>query len=82
MKKKKCPQPGRYRVIAYDSSQNMPTRQRRGIQISQRSAEKMTWSEDSEDAVCNVSDLQIGCGTLDQSEIIIANTCEHKQLGK
>ncbi|KAG8038044.1 hypothetical protein G9C98_006369 [Cotesia typhae] len=46
--------------------------------ISQRAAEKRTWEEKNDDEQCSVSDIQIGCTTSDQSEMIIINTCEDK----
>ncbi|XP_011315373.1 uncharacterized protein [Fopius arisanus] len=82
MEKRKCPQPGRYTVIDYSTSgvlSTTPRRQRRGTQ-GMRPAQKLTWQEDSEDEECNVSSLQIGCGSSDQSEMIIANTCERDEL--
>lgn len=84
LEKRKCPQPGRYTVIDYSTSgvlSTTPLRQRRGVQ-SMKPAQKLTWPDDSEDEECNVSELQIGCGSSDQSEMIIANTCERDQLGK
>lgn len=55
----------------------MAGRQRRS---EAKKAKRRTWQE-NEDEECTSTDIQVGC-TLDQTEMIISNTCEHKEIGK
>lgn len=80
MEKKACPLPGRYTVKSHALSSS-PRRKRSSIKNKiKRAAEKRTFSEDNEDNECNVSHIQIGCGSAEQSEMVIANSCPSEQL--
>lgn len=80
MEKKACPQPGRYTVKSRALSTS-PRRKRSIKNKIKRAAEKRTFSEDNEDNECNVSHIQIGCGSADHSEMVIASSCPSEQLG-
>ncbi|XP_020280717.1 uncharacterized protein LOC109853237 [Pseudomyrmex gracilis] len=78
---RRCPNPGqRYAMILDFSSSSLPDntghrRQRRDDKPS-RITKRRTWQEDDE---CRNTNIQIGCTSSDQSEMIFANTCEHDE---
>ncbi|KAG7201492.1 hypothetical protein KM043_004249 [Ampulex compressa] len=79
---RKCPNPGRYNIVAFGPSRMssaMSGRQRRS-EKSSRTSKRRTWHDDSEDEECRSTDIQIGCSSSDQNEMIIANTCEHEEM--
>ncbi|XP_029156626.1 uncharacterized protein LOC114929299 [Nylanderia fulva] len=79
---RKCPNPGRYEILDFAQSHvlsgAMLRRQRRSDLL--RSIKRRTPWHDPEDVECRNTDIQIGCTSSDQTEMIIANTCEHEEI--
>ncbi|XP_012223903.1 uncharacterized protein [Linepithema humile] len=77
---RRCPNPGRYRIMDFAPSDMLSTimagRQRRS---ELRKAKRRTWQETG-DEECRSTDIQVGCTSSDQTEMIISNTCEHKEI--
>ncbi|KYM94469.1 hypothetical protein ALC62_14912 [Cyphomyrmex costatus] len=78
---RRCPNSGQYEILDFASSDAMSTavssRQQRS-EVS-RTTMRRTW-QDNEDEKCRSTDIQIGCTSYDQSEIIIGNTCEQEKI--
>lgn len=89
---RRCPNPGRYAILDIvasplsDNTQGRHSgRQRRADddKLSSRRrrrrrriiTKRRTWQEDEEE--CRSTSIQVGCTSSDQSEMIIANTCDH-----
>ncbi|XP_015190925.1 PREDICTED: uncharacterized protein LOC107074205 isoform X2 [Polistes dominula] len=78
---RKCSHAGRYSIIPFVPSNVFSTtnrRQRRSERFS-KTAKRRTWQDDIEGEECRSTDIQIGCSSSDQNEMIIANTCEHEE---
>lgn len=77
---RRCPNPGqRYTMILDFSSSSLPDntghrRQRRNDRP--RITKRRIWPEDDG---CKNTNIQIGCTSSDQSEMIFANTCDHDE---
>ncbi|XP_023287543.1 uncharacterized protein LOC105694504 [Orussus abietinus] len=79
---RKCPQPGRYSILDFEQSRVLSTmsrRHRRGVKMT-RPVERTAWQEESDEEDCRNTDIQIGCSTPGQNEMIIANTCEREEV--
>ncbi|XP_046822106.1 uncharacterized protein LOC124425603 isoform X1 [Vespa crabro] len=78
---RKCSHAGRYSIMDFAPSNvfsDTPRRQRRS-EKSSKTAKRRTWQDDIEDEECRSTDIQIGCSSSDQNEMVIANTCEHEE---
>ncbi|XP_011170384.1 uncharacterized protein LOC105203275 [Solenopsis invicta] len=79
---RRCPNLGRYKILDFAPSHALSTavsrRQLRG-EIS-RTTKRRTWPENIEDEECRSTDVQVGCTSPDQAEIMIGNTCEHEKI--
>lgn len=81
---RKCPNPGRYEIMDFAPSDMLSapmSRRQRRSDLS-RTTKRRIWQDNTEDAECRSTDIQVGCSSSDQTEMIIANTCEHEEIGK
>lgn len=81
---RKCPNSGRYKILDFAPSHALSATVSRRQQRSElsRTTKRRTWQENIEDVQCRSMDIQVGCTSFDQAEIIIGNTCEHEKIGK
>ncbi|XP_077255530.1 uncharacterized protein LOC143893705 [Temnothorax americanus] len=79
---RRCPNSGRYEILDFAQSHALsaavPRRQQRS-ELS-RTTKRRTWQDNIEDVECRNTDIQVGCTSSDQAEIIIGNTCEHEKI--
>lgn len=82
---RKCPNLGRYEILEFAPSHMLSeaamSRRQRRSDLS-RTIKRRTWQDNTEDAECKSTNIQVGCTSSDQTEMIIANTCEHEEIGK
>ncbi|XP_072752670.1 uncharacterized protein [Anoplolepis gracilipes] len=79
---RKCPNPGRYEILDFAPSDMMLTaiaRRQRRSDLS-RTTKRRTWQDNTEDTECRSTDIQVGCTSSDQTEMIITNTCENEEI--
>ncbi|XP_029672408.1 uncharacterized protein LOC115241037 isoform X2 [Formica exsecta] len=79
---RKCPNPGRYEIMDFAPSDMLSapmSRRQRRSDLS-RTTKRRIWQDNTEDAECRSTDIQVGCSSSDQTEMIIANTCEHEEI--
>lgn len=81
---RRCPNLGRYEILNFAPSHALSTTVSRRQQRSElsRTTKRRTWQDNIEDEECRNTDIQVGCTSSDQAEIIIGNTCEHEKIGK
>ncbi|EZA57924.1 hypothetical protein DMN91_001798 [Ooceraea biroi] len=79
---RRCPNPGRYQILdfapAHALSAATSRRHRRSEQS--RTTKRRPWQDNAEDEECRNTDIQVGCTSSEQSEMIIANTCENEEI--
>ncbi|XP_011879326.1 PREDICTED: uncharacterized protein LOC105568339 isoform X2 [Vollenhovia emeryi] len=78
---RRCPNSGRYEImnfapLSHALSASVSRQQRR----LSRTTKRRTWPDNVEDEECRKTDIQVGCTSSDQAEIIIGNTCEHEKI--
>lgn len=80
--KRKCPQPGRYSILNSLPSQALSSMRRRNKRRA-KSAESTTSKirQDDEDEQCRSTDVHIGCSSMDQNEVIMAQSCKNREIG-
>jgi len=82
--KRRCPNLGRYQILEFAPSHALSatvSRRQRRSELS-KTTKRRTWQDNLEDEECRSTDIQVGCTSSDQAEIIIGNTCEHEKIGK
>jgi len=81
---RRCPNPGRYQILdfapAHALSAVTSRRQRRSEQL--RTTKRRTWQDNAEEEECRNTDIQVGCTSSEQTEVMITNTCENEEIGK
>lgn len=79
--KRKCPQPGRYSILNSLPSQALSSMRRRNKRRA-KSAESTTSKirQDDEDEQCRSTDVHIGCSSMDQNEVIMAQSCKNREI--
>ncbi|XP_025160689.1 uncharacterized protein LOC105182797 isoform X2 [Harpegnathos saltator] len=79
---RKCPNPGRYEILDFALSHVLSaaaSRRQRRSELSE-TTKRRTWQDNTEDEECRSTHIQVGCTSSDQTEMIIANTCEHEEI--
>ncbi|KAL6266588.1 hypothetical protein P5V15_003434 [Pogonomyrmex californicus] len=79
---RRCPHLGRYKILDFAPSRTLSTavsRRQRRSELS-RTTKRRTWQDNIEDEECRNTNIQVGCSSADQTEIIIGNTCEHERI--
>lgn len=80
--KRRCPQPGRYSILNSLPSQALSSMRRRNKRRA-KSAESTTSKirQDDEYEQCRSTDVHIGCNSMDQNEVIMAQSCKSGEIG-
>lgn len=80
---RKCPNLGRYEILDFAPSHMLSeavmSRRQRRSDLS-RTIKRRTWQDNTDEAECRSTNIQIGCTSSDQTEMIIANTCEQEEI--
>ncbi|XP_051171853.1 uncharacterized protein LOC127288445 [Leptopilina boulardi] len=79
--KRRCPQPGRYSILNSLPSQALSSMRRRNKRRA-KSAESTTSKirQDDEYEQCRSTDVHIGCNSMDQNEVIMAQSCKSGEI--
>lgn len=82
---RRCPNPGRYEILDIAPSHVLASaalaRRQRRSELS-KTTKRRTWQDNIDDEECRSTHIQVGCTSSEQAEMIIANTCEHEEIGK
>lgn len=80
--KRRCPQPGRYSILNSLSSQALSMRRRNKRRAKSAESTTSKIRQDDEDEQCRNTDVHIGCSSMDQNEVIMAQSCKSGEIGK
>lgn len=78
--KRRCPQPGRYSILNSLSSQALSMRRRNKRRAKSAESTTSKIRQDDEDEQCRNTDVHIGCSSMDQNEVIMAQSCKSGEI--